>query len=88
MQSTRLMHLPFEFFLQLWHLLDESAGVLHGAALLLFKLSSRNENTEMSRAYLDKCQKLMKLPNSNPKPDLCSINGYTKYGRRFHICYN
>ena len=56
---------------------------LHIASLVkipcyLLKLSSRNENMGMS--WADNCKNLMKLPISNPKPDLHNINAHTKFG--------
>ena len=45
----------------------------------LLKLSSRNENTDMSRAY-NSVKNWQNLPISNPKPDLYNINPNTKFG--------
>ena len=45
----------------------------------LLKLSSGNENIDVSRA--DKSiKKWWNLPISNPKPDLYNINAHTKFG--------
>ena len=43
----------------------------------LLKLSSGNENTDLSRTA-NSVKNLQNLPISNPKPDLPSINAYTK----------
>ena len=45
----------------------------------LLKLSSGNENMEVSRA--DNAVKIgQNLPISNPKPDLLNVNAYSKFG--------
>ena len=45
----------------------------------LLKLSSRNENMDMSWAD-NSVKNWQNLPISNPKPDLHNINAYIKFG--------
>ena len=47
--------------------------------LILVKLSSRNENTDVSRAD-NSVNNWRNLPISNPRADLYNINAHTKFG--------